>query len=232
MISDNADTVSIVVFDLDGTLIDSLPDLAEVSRELLGGYGLRQPSDAEVRAMIGDGVRVLVERLLAASDAPETIDRSDATTRFMNLYGPRAAELTRPFPDTVETLELLRERGLQCAICTNKPFNAAQKILATLGLKPLIDAIAGGDTFPYRKPDPRHLIDTIGLLQGRRSTSIMVGDHRNDVSAASGAGIRSVFAEWGYGTPEMGAAATECADTISQLPDIVQSMNEERFLED
>lgn len=230
MISDSADTVSIVVFDLDGTLIDSLPDLADVSRELLEEYGLRPPSDSEVRAMIGDGVRVLVERLLAASDAPSTIDHEDATTRFMKLYGPRAAELTRPFPGTVETLECLRERGLQCAVCTNKPFNAAQKILATLGLKSLIDAIAGGDTFPYRKPDPRHLLDTIGLLHGRRSSSIMVGDHRNDVFAASGAGIRSVFAEWGYGTPDMGIAATDRARTISQLPVIIRSMDEKTSL--
>lgn len=197
-----------ILFDLDGTLVDSLPDLtAAVNRTL--GSGL---TAAEVRPMVGDGAAALIRRAMAH------LGREDATAlpRFLADYEANAVGQTRPFPGIVAALDALASAGWKMAVCTNKPEGAARVLLAGLGLAARFAAIGGGDSFPVRKPDPAHLRETLRAAGGGRA--VMVGDHRNDVLAASGAGIPSVFAEWGYGTPEMGEAATARIATPAALP--------------
>jgi len=211
----------IVIFDLDGTLIDSLPDLARSGAELLRGYGLRAPSAEDVRPMIGDGVVVLVQRLLAWAGG-DGVDVHEAVRRFLAIYEPRATLLTHPFAGALETLEVLRERGVACAVCTNKPVAAAADILRRFGIAALLAGFSGGDSFPVRKPDPEHVRRTILAAGGDPYRAVMVGDHRNDVRAGSGAGATTIFARWGYGPAEMGTDATFQAASIGEVPDLVK----------
>lgn len=217
--------IKTAVFDLDGTLIDSLPDLAESGAELLKSYDLPSPDEAAVRAMIGDGARRLVDRLLIYGGDEKRIDRDEATRRFLDIYEPRATQKTRLFPDTVKILETLRERSIACVICTNKPVKAAQAIAEQLGIAPLIDAIGGGDSFPTRKPDPNHIRKTVRLIGAEPTRAIMIGDHKNDIRAAMGVPMPSLFASWGYGDRSMAAHATAIAGCVAELPRLIYDLS-------
>ncbi|NIE79958.1 HAD hydrolase-like protein [Asaia sp. As-1742] len=213
------------VFDLDGTLIDSLPDLAESGMELLKSYDLHPPSMEAVRSMIGDGANRLVDRLLIYGGDEKRIDRDEATKRFLEIYEPRSTSKTRLFPDTQETLTTLRERGIACVICTNKPIKAAQDIIETLGIASMIDAIGGGDSFATRKPDPEHIRNTVRLIHAEPARGIMIGDHQNDIMAAMGVPMPSLFASWGYGDRSMSAHATAIAGCVAELPRLIYDLS-------
>ncbi|MCE0745129.1 HAD-IA family hydrolase [Acetobacter sicerae] len=213
----------LAVFDLDGTLVDSLPDLSDCAGLLLAEYGLPAPSQDAVRSMIGDGVGKLVERALDHAGAKD-IDRQTAIHRFMELYGPRVTERSRLFPGTEATLRRLVGEGWTLAVCTNKPVAAANDILRTFGILDLFAAVGGGDSFPARKPDPAHLLGTIALAKGTAARSIMVGDHANDILAARGAGAKSIFARWGYGLPAYADGSTAEADRIADIPVIADTL--------
>ncbi|HEY1411857.1 MAG TPA: HAD-IA family hydrolase, partial [Rhodopila sp.] len=116
------------------------------------------------------------------------------------------------FPDVLPVLTGLTEQGWHLAVCTNKPEQAARRLLDAVGLLPLLSAVGGGDSFPARKPDPLHLLGTLTLAGGQASAAVMVGDHRNDVQAARGAGIPSIFAAWGYATIDPGEANAVARD--------------------
>ncbi|GBQ83923.1 HAD family hydrolase [Asaia krungthepensis] len=220
--------IKTAVFDLDGTLIDSLPDLAESGGALLKSYDLREPNAETVRGMIGDGARKLVDRLLVYGGDTDRIDRDEATRRFLDIYEPRATEKTRLFPDTEAMLTTLHERGIACVICTNKPVKAAQEIIEKLGIAPLIDAVGGGDSFPVRKPDPDHIRKTMRMIDAEPTRGIMIGDHRNDISAALGVPMPALFASWGYGDRSMSAHATAIAGCVAELPKLIYDLSRPR----
>ncbi|MFT8243206.1 phosphoglycolate phosphatase [Roseomonas sp. BN140053] len=208
----------ICLLDLDGTLLDSAPDLHAALDRLMARRGLPGFSRPEVHAMIGDGVRVLVERALAARG--RAFDPA-AATEFLTDYEAHAADATRPFPGIPEALAALRAAGWRLAVCTNKPEHPARLVLAATGLLPLLDAVAGGDTFPTRKPDPGHLLGTLGRMGvAEVAGAVMLGDHGNDVRAARAAGIVPLFAEWGYGNPAMAEGARGVREP-AELPAIL-----------
>ncbi|WP_438382260.1 HAD-IA family hydrolase [Asaia sp. BMEF1] len=217
--------IKTAVFDLDGTLIDSLPDLAESGIELLNSYDLPPPDEQAVRAMIGDGARRLVDRLLIFGGDEKRIDRDEATRRFLDIYEPRATQKTQLFPGTVKMLETLRESGIACVICTNKPVKAAKAIVEQLGIASLIDAIGGGDSFPTRKPDPDHIRKTVGMIDAEPKRAIMIGDHQNDIRAAMGVPMPSLFASWGYGDRSMATHATAIAGSVAELPRLIYDLS-------
>lgn len=185
-----------LVLDLDGTLVDSVPDLAAALNRLMQIRALATFSHAEVAAMVGDGAQVMINRAFAAHDrTPDPTALAD----FLADYTENAAVLTRPYPGVPETLHTLVADGWRLAVCTNKPERPARLLLEALNLAPLFAAIGGGDSFPTRKPNPQHLLATIHAAGGNPATSVMVGDHHNDLNAAAGAGIPAIFAAWGYG---------------------------------
>jgi phosphoglycolate phosphatase len=207
-------TAPVALFDLDGTLVDSVPDIhAALDRMMarLGRPGFARP---EVTAMIGDGVRVLVERALAARDLP--FDEA-ALAGFSADYTANAAEATALFPGITEVLAGLEAAGWRMAICTNKPAAATAALLGALGIGRRFAAVGGGDSFPVRKPDPGHLLATLAAAGGGAGRAVMVGDHRNDVLAARGAGLPCLFAGWGYGTPAMAEGAAAVVDRPEAL---------------
>ena len=200
------------VFDLDGTLVDSAPDLHAALDRLMAVKRLPGFARAEVVAMIGDGVRVLLERAYAARGI--ALDEA-GLQHFMMDYEANAAVLTRAFDGIPELLGGLRDAGWRLAVCTNKPEGAARVLLSGLGLDGHFSALGGGDSFPMRKPDPGHLRATLAAASALPEDAVMIGDHRNDIEAARGAGVRAIFAGWGYGPHSMAGGAPIAADVAA-----------------
>jgi phosphoglycolate phosphatase len=203
-----------MVFDLDGTLVDSLPDLTSALDRMLAARGLQPLSQAEVRPMIGDGTKKLVERALTSRGA--AYDDAIEEAMVADYTGHVAAE-SRPYPGVNAALGRLQEDGWKFAICTNKSTAATEALLATLNLAHWFAALGCGDTFPVRKPDPAHLAGTIEAAGGDAAHSIMVGDHANDISVGKALGLPTIFASWGYGKKEMASGASAVAERFAAL---------------
>jgi phosphoglycolate phosphatase len=210
-----------LVLDLDGTLVDSLPDITACLNRSLARHGLAPFEPAEVATMVGDGGGVLVRRAYGArgADAGE-----EAIASFIAEYTAHVADASVPYPGTTDALLRLQAAGWQLAVCTNKPELAARALLQKLGLEGAFSAVCGGDSFPVRKPHPDHLLRTIQAAAGDRRHSVMAGDHANDVAAAIGAGVPCIYAAWGYGRPEMREGAALVARSISELPDLAEQL--------
>jgi phosphoglycolate phosphatase len=214
----------LLVFDLDGTLVDSVPDLRAALNEMLRERGRRPLSPAEVKPMVGDGAPALVLRALAASGA-DPATAATALPRFLEIYEANAADLTRTYPGVPETLTALRRRGYRTAICTNKPQRATLAVLQGLDLLPLFDGIAGGDRFQVRKPDPGHLAGLIAELGAGPGESAMIGDNENDAAVARAVGMPLVLMRYGYARvdPES-LAADALLDHFSELPQALERL--------
>ncbi len=210
-----------LLFDLDGTLVDSVPDLAAALNRLMAARGLAGFSHAETARMVGDGARVLVERGFAARGA--TPDEA-AQAAFLEDYSAHAAVETRLYPGIAALLEELAADGWRLAVCTNKPEAPARSLLAALGIAERFAAIGGGDSFPVRKPDPRHLLATLAAAGGVAQRAVMAGDHANDVAAARGAGVPCIFAAWGYGGAAMGEGAQAVASDVGEVAAIARRL--------
>ncbi len=203
-----------LVFDLDGTLVDSVPDLADAARRLLARRGLAPVSDAEVTAMVGDGAAVLVRRILAHRGA---VPDDAAQDEFLADYTAHATDRTLPYPGVADGLARLRDAGWRLAVCTNKPALPARHLLAGLGLLDLFAAVTGGDSFAMRKPNPEHVRRTLALAGGEPGRAAMVGDSAHDIAAGHGAGLRTIHAAWGYGTAEGADAVAARFDEVAGL---------------
>ena len=207
----------LMVFDLDGTLVDSVPDLAAALNRLMASRALAAFARPAVARMVGDGARALVERAFAARGAAVD-DR--ALPEFLLDYGANAAHETQPYPGVHDTLRRFAAAGWRMAVCTNKPEAPARLLLDALALAPFFAAVGGGDSFSVRKPDPGHLGLTIAAAGSAPAVAVMAGDHHNDMLAAGGLGMPSVFAAWGYGPPDTGAHASATAATFPELFDL------------
>ena len=209
-----------VVFDLDGTLVDSVPDIQAALNWLLARLGRREVARDEVVAMVGDGVPRLVERgLLATGGLPD----GGPTAAFTAHYEANATALTRPFPGAVAALTALRDAGCTLAVCTNKPAGATAEILGALDLAPFFAAVAGGDTVPgARKPDPRHLMHVLDQLGVAPGDAVMVGDSHNDVNVAKAAGVVTVAVTFGYAHGPVGELGADVL--IDHFDDLVAAL--------
>lgn len=189
-----------LLLDLDGTLVDTVPDLTAALNRLMRARSLPAFLPAQVAGMVGDGVAVLVGRAFAAhGEAPD----QTAVAEFSADYAAHVAVDSRLYPNVATVLHTLRRDGWALAVCSNKPEGAARKLLDAVGLLPLLCAVGGGDSFAVRKPNPGHLLATVACAGGTIDRAVMLGDHRNDVVAARTAGIASIFAGWGYGPASM-----------------------------
>ncbi len=214
--------IKAVLFDLDGTLIDSAPDLHVAANKLLKEENLHTISLEQIISMIGDGVPKIVERAFAATGyIMNEGELGGFVKRYLAFYEPHAANLTFPFPGGVECLKRLRLKGYELAICTNKPFNATQRILSGLGLTGLFSAVIGGDTLPgIKKPDPRHLLAALEIMKISPKNAIMIGDHANDVKAGRAAGIPVIICRFGYTNgPAENLEGDLVIDHFDELPD-------------
>jgi len=188
-----------IVFDLDGTLIDTAPDLIDTLNAILSRHHLEPIPFEASRMMIGAGVRPLLLRGLASKGIklpPEQVDRLFA--EFLDIYAAHIADRSRPFPGLERALDALRAEGCQLAVCTNKLEWLSVKLLKELGLASLFVAICGQDTFTMRKPDPEMLRLTIARAGGDTGHAVMVGDSITDVATARAAGVPVIAVDFGY----------------------------------
>ena len=210
--------MSAILFDLDGTLVDSVPDLAAAANALLAEHGRPPLSPAQVTAMVGDGAAKLVERALSASGLA-ALPLAPALARVLSLYQADATTRTRPYPGVPDVLTALGAAGSRLAVCTNKPERATRAVLEGLGLARHFTVVLGGDSLAARKPDPAPLLAALDRLGAPRAAAAMVGDHRNDVLAAQAAGIPAVFARYGYGEATLGDLVPSAAiNRFAELP--------------
>lgn len=216
----------LIVFDMDGTLIDSLPDIDRSCQNLLKSYGLPSIDTQFVRSTLGDGIKVTVEKILDhAGGKANNINRKEAIKKFIEDYVPHAADQSKPFKGTEDVLISFREMGWKIALCSNKITQAAEAILKKLNLQSYFDFVAGGDRFADKKPNPVHLHGIINHLHCSPLQTIMVGDHQNDILVAKNARIAgSIFAEWGYGNSDIRQNATVRARFITDVPFIAQQI--------
>jgi phosphoglycolate phosphatase len=188
-----------IVFDLDGTLVDTAPDLIGSLNVLFAREGLAPIARDEGRGLIGGGVRRLIERGLSLQGRPFTaaeIDRLFAG--YVSHYAEHIADSSRPFPGVEAALDVLAAGGSRFAVCTNKLAWLSLRLLDRLGLSQRFVAICGRDTFGIEKPDPEMLRRTIAAAGGELDGSLMVGDSGTDIATARAAGIPVVAVDFGY----------------------------------
>lgn len=210
-----------VVFDLDGTLVHSLPDIVWAANAVMRGQGLDAISEADIRRYVGDGLFMLMARCFAHHGA-EPPDLDAAVAAFQVAYKAGGHGRTTLYPDVLGALEALRGRGLTLSICTNKHAAPAREIVAAKGLAPFIDGVVGGDTLSVRKPDPAPLVEAARLAGAGAANFAYVGDSEVDAEAAEAAGAPFFWFTGGYwrdGEREPAAAGRFAA--FSDLPRVL-----------
>ena len=192
-------TAPILVFDLDGTLVHTAPDLLDSLNHCLAIEGIA-PSDPDgFLSYVGQGSRVMIERAFAARRIPLQTGRLDRLqAAFLEHYVGNMPGRSAFYPGVRRVLEHFAKEGFLLAVCTNKLEGMSAQLLERLGAAKSFSAICGGDTFAWRKPDPRHLIGTIEKAGGDPSRAVMFGDSRADIDAAKAAGIPVIAVDFGY----------------------------------
>lgn len=217
--------IKAVLIDLDGTLVDSAPDIVEASNRMLVELGAPTLSSAVVASFIGNGVPTLVQRLLHASPDMPRIDEAAARAMFFRHYQETNGRFSRLFPGVQSGLVSLQQAGYRLACVTNKPMAYTEPLLRAFGLDRFLQAVVGGDSLARMKPDPAPLIHACGLLGVASGQTVMVGDSHVDVAAARAAGMRSFILRYGYPGPG-GVASLEAdvfIDSLTELPALLHA---------
>ncbi|MGH1429945.1 MAG: phosphoglycolate phosphatase [Neptuniibacter sp.] len=211
----------LVLFDLDGTLVDSVPDLANAIDRMLLELGKETAGIERVRSWVGNGAAVLVQRALAGSMETQ-ISNSDefdnAYALFLKFYGENTADQSRLYEGVVECLVSLQNQQIKMGLVTNKPIIFTRTMLAGFNLAEYFDVVIGGDSLPQKKPSPEPLLEAMASCSASPSETLMVGDSKSDVGAARAAGCPVICVPYGYNHGE---------DIAKYEPDlIVQSLAE------
>jgi phosphoglycolate phosphatase len=219
-------SVRTVVFDLDGTLVDTAPDLISALNFVLDREGMPPVPLKSARMLIGAGVRKLLERGLEVDGRHASVeDITRLTDDFIEYYAAHIADASRPFDGLVSALDDLEAKGYRFAVCTNKLEWLSKLLLDRLGLSARFAAICGADTFGVSKPDPAILQQTVARAGGQMSTTIMVGDAGPDIGVARRAGVPVIGVEFGYtDVPIADLKPDRLIGHMSELPAAVEGL--------
>ena len=189
----------LIVFDLDGTLLDTSNDLLDCVNHCLLSVDLKPVVYEDLTFLVGQGARAMITRAFELNKANLSEAELDRLfDLFIEYYTDHMPGTSTPYEGLFDAMDRLSSAGYRHAVCTNKHEGMARKLLDLLSLSDRFDAITGGNTYPYRKPDARHLLNTIELAGGRAERSIMIGDSKNDIYAAQNANVASIAVSFGF----------------------------------
>lgn len=205
--------ITTLCFDLDGTLIDTAPDLLAALDHTLQQAGYPLSDHIQIRPIIGRGAKAMLKRAFCSFDdtipTPDNNELDQLWQSFIEHYSIHIANQSSPFEGVVPTLTELQHQGYLLAICTNKPMFLTEPLLEALELTTYFAAIKGADSFPFKKPDPRHLTETILAAGGQSQAAIMIGDSKTDIETARNAQIPVIGVDFGYTDLPMSALAPD-----------------------
>lgn len=220
-----------VVFDLDGTLIDSAGDITDALNLALRQTDLEPFSEAEVRLMVGGGSRVLIDRALKARGRGDDDSLAQRLHEvFFEIYLTASVARTKVYDHGRTMLDELRRSGIKLAICTNKPASITESVLSKLGLRNCFDAVVGGTDELPKKPDPAMLLAALSELGVAADRAVMIGDSSADVGAARAAGLPVIAVSFGYSRiPAHELGADLVVDSLAEIADAIQALKKRRF---
>lgn len=220
-------TAPLVVFDLDGTLVDTAPDLIASLNHTIGTVGLDPVGYADLTYLVGHGGQVMIERAFKLRDRQLAEGELAGMLKvFVDHYSEDMPGESLPYPGLLSALDRLEAAGYRSAVCTNKLEMLARRLIDGLGMTTRFAAITGGDTFAVRKPNAEHLLETVRLAGGDPTRTVMVGDSLNDVLVARNAGIPSIGVPFGYSDVEIASLEpTHVIDSFEELgPELVERL--------
>ncbi len=212
-----------LIWDLDGTLVDSAADIGTAVNLVLADYQLDALPDNEIRQMIGHGAAKLLDRAFAAVNGLAVYERDKAYQQFLSYYEQHCCDRTTFYPGIKGVVVQCAEQGLQQGVCTNKPHQMAEQILTHLKIREYFSVVVGGDTTPFRKPHAQPLMTCMEALNIDSQTTLMIGDSAADVGVARAAGVPVALLPWGYTAipaADLGADAMleDAAALLRKLP--------------
>jgi phosphoglycolate phosphatase len=228
-----------VVFDLDGTLVDTAPDLIDTLNFTLQKYGLPTVRYNEARLLIGGGAKTMIERaLIVEGRSASATDVGALYASFVAHYADHIADRSRPFPGLVPVLDSLADAGHRLAVCTNKLEGLSKRLLDALALSERFAAVCGQDTFGVQKPDPRMFRATVTRAGGVPARAIMVGDSITDIRTARAAAVPVVAVDFGYtdvpvaalGPDRVISSFAELPGAIAALGPVKNAMDDQAFI--
>jgi phosphoglycolate phosphatase len=205
--------IKLIIFDLDGTLVDSLDDLTDATNYMLKGFGRGELTRREVRLLVGQGATRLVERAMPGASSDEV---EEGVRLFLTYNDLHIADRTRLYPGVKETLAILGE-GRVLSVISNKYAAHCRKLLAVLGVAGHFGAVLGADSLPFRKPSPEPVLKLLADLEMSAAETAIVGDSSNDIIAGKGAGVVTIGCTYGYGDLEELAGADYRIDRFAEL---------------
>lgn len=224
MMHDALNDIDLIIYDLDGTLIDSAPDLALAVDDVLDTMNLPPAGLERVRDWVGNGSRRLIERALLharafGTEGPDRAQLDDALALFMQFYEQRMLSNTFCYPGVIDCLEAQRARGIAQALVTNKPSRFIDPLLEAMGLEGFFTHTLGGEALPEKKPDPAPLLHVARALDIAPERVLMIGDSRSDIEAARAAGCRCLAVSYGYnhGEPIADLEPDHLLDSLEEL---------------
>ena len=214
-----------LIFDLDGTLINSAPDLGQAINAVLATYGRRPLTQEEVKHAVGDGMTPFIQRaFLTTGGLPENFNSNACFQAFIAQYRALPPDSAQIYPQAKETLAFYHDKKIKLGICTNKQEAATIRLLEQLDLARYFAFIAGGDTFPEHKPHPNHVRGVIKALDVSPAHCVMIGDSMNDVSAAKGARIPSIVITHGYADDYAQLGGDRLISGFEEMPQALEAL--------
>ena len=217
---------SLIIFDLDGTLANTAPDLLGTLNRITKPYNLTQMGMNEFGQIIGHGAKAMIKRAFELNSKP--LDDKTLEALFKNFladYSTNIANETALFEGVLQAMDSLKHKGFEFALCTNKTESMARLLLEELGVTNRFKSITGGDTFEFKKPDARHLTETANLAGHQISKAIMIGDSATDINAAINAKIPSVAVTFGYSDTKIETlGATRIINHFNELTSAIESI--------
>ena len=186
-----------ILFDLDGTLVDTAPDLMDAHNHVMKKFGHKEKKLSDIKSLAGKGAWVMMQRSFRQEIKDEKI-KKEMTKEFIDFYSKNIDRGSKPINGVMEFLKWAKDKNISMAVCTNKQERLAVDLLKKLRMYEYFEYVAGSDTFPFNKPDPRHLTDVVEIIQGNLKKTIMVGDSEVDGMSAENAKIPFVLVKDGY----------------------------------